>query len=80
MDNNIAWVRKITIECRFSAKSRKEFGDPEAPGVPELYFDLRTVNYNVQYHFAESNGWKTSIGINGMQQQNQNKAERVTNS
>jgi iron complex outermembrane receptor protein len=47
------------------------------PTSAELYFDLRTVNYNLQYHFADRSGWKTSIGVNGMQQQNQNKADEV---
>lgn len=78
LDNNIAWgTGRLQLNVGFQRNQRKEFGDPEAPGVPELYFDLKTVNYNVQYHFAEKNGWKTSMGINGMQQQNQNKAEEV---
>lgn len=78
LDNNIALgTGRLQLNVGFQRNQRKEFGDPEAPGVPELYFDLKTVNYNVQYHFAEKNGWKTSMGINGMQQQNQNKAEEV---
>ena len=78
LDNNIALgTGRLQLNVGFQRNQRKEFGDPEAPGAPELYFDLKTVNYNVQYHFAEKDGWKTSMGINGMQQQNQNKADEV---
>ena len=38
-----------------------------------LFFDLQTFTYTAQFHLAEKNNWKTSIGINGMQQQNTNK-------
>jgi iron complex outermembrane recepter protein len=49
---------------------RKEFGDPTAPTTPELQFNLNTINYNVALKFAEKNGWKTTLGVNGMQQEN----------
>lgn len=39
----------------------------------ELHFDLETINYNIQYHFVESRNWQTTIGTNGMYQQNTNK-------
>lgn len=78
LDNNIALgTGRLQFNIGYQRNQRKEFGDPEAPASPELYFDLRTVNYNLQYHFADMNGWKTSIGVNGMQQQNQNKADEV---
>lgn len=78
LDNNIALgTGRLQFNIGYQRNQRKEFGDPEAPTSPELYFDLRTVNYNLQYHFADMNGWKTSIGVNGMQQQNQNKADEV---
>ena len=38
-----------------------------------LFFDLKTVTYTTQLHLAEKNGFKTSIGVNGMQQNNTNK-------
>ncbi|MGL1236487.1 hypothetical protein ACSTKT_24150, partial [Vibrio parahaemolyticus] len=42
---------------------------------PRLFFDLQTLNYNIQYHLSEKRGWKTSLGINGMYQENKNKGE-----
>lgn len=64
---------RLTVLLGFQRNQRQEFGNVLEPDEKELYFDLQTVNYNVQYHFAEKNNWKTSIGVNGMQQRNLNK-------
>ncbi|GAB3427831.1 TonB-dependent receptor [Niabella aquatica] len=66
---------RIAALIGFQQNKRKEFTDPDAPDEPEAFFDLKTVNYNLAYHLSENNNWKTSIGINGMRQQNQNRAE-----
>ena len=66
---------RITFNIGFQHNQREEFGNIDAPEERELYFDLKTVTYTGQYHFAEKNGWKTSVGINGMQQSNTNKGE-----
>jgi iron complex outermembrane receptor protein len=50
------------------------FGNPDEPSAPDLYFDLKTINYNLQYQMAPNRGWKTTIGANGMYQQNRNLA------
>ncbi|MEN9350135.1 MAG: hypothetical protein RL372_1113 [Bacteroidota bacterium] len=77
-DNNIALSRgRLAFNIAYQRNQRKEFADHTAPDVPELYFDLSTINYTLQYHAPEKNGWKTSIGINGMQQQNKNNAAEV---
>lgn len=66
---------RLTFNLGYQRNQRQEFGNVLEPDEKELYFDLNTVNYNLQYHFAEKNNWKTSIGINGMQQTNKNKGE-----
>ena len=38
-----------------------------------LYFDLGTLNYSFQYLLPETNNWKHTIGVNGLQQSNKNK-------
>jgi iron complex outermembrane receptor protein len=77
-DNSISLGKsRLTVNLGFQRNQRKEFGDYTQPNTPALYFDLKTITYNVQYHLPNSNGWKTTIGINGMQQQNENKAEEV---
>jgi iron complex outermembrane receptor protein len=77
-DNNISLGKsRLTVNIGFQRNQRLEFGDYTTPNTPQLYFDLKTVTYNIQYHLPTTNGWKTSLGLNGMQQQNQNKAEEV---
>ena len=77
-DNSISLGNgRLNINIGYQQNKRKEFGDPFATTTPGLYFNLQTVNYNVQYHFAERAGWKTAIGANGMFQQNKNLGEEV---
>jgi len=77
-DNSFSLPKgRLAFTIGYQRNQRLELADHTAPGEPELYFDLNTVNYNLQYHLQENNGWKSAIGINGMFQQNKNKAEEV---
>jgi iron complex outermembrane receptor protein len=77
-DNNFSFGRdRLTVNIGYQRNQRKEFGDPAAKYTPDLHFDLQTVNYNLQYSFAERTGWKTSVGATGMYQQNRNLASEV---
>lgn len=64
---------RLNFNIAYQRNQREEFGNVLDPAERELYFDLHTVNYNLQYHFAEKNNWKTSIGVNGMSQSSANK-------
>ncbi len=64
---------RLTMNVGFQRNQRQEFGNVLSPEQNQLFFDLQTINYNVQYHFAEKNNWSATIGINGMQQHNINK-------
>ena len=68
---------RLTFTLGYQRNIRKEFANVLAPEESNLYFDLNTVNYNLQYHLAERNHWKTTIGVNGLQQSNFNKGEEV---
>ena len=68
---------KLSVNLGFQSNKRKEFADVLDPNTPELYFDLNTFTYNVQYHLPDNNKWKTAAGITGMQQSNKNKADEV---
>jgi iron complex outermembrane receptor protein len=68
---------RLTFILGYQRNQRQEFGNVLDPGETELFFDLNTVNYNFQYHFNEQKNWRTSIGVNGMQQTNKNKGEEV---
>lgn len=68
---------KLSLVLGYQNNKRKEFGDVLTPLLPELYFDLNTITYNVQYHLSGFNKWKTSLGLSGMYQSNLNKAEEA---
>jgi len=64
---------RLTILLGHQRNQRQEFGNVLVTGEKSLYFDLGTFNYSLQYHFAEKNNTKTTIGLNGIQQTNKNK-------
>ncbi len=73
-DNNIKIGRNnLTFNIGYQQNQREEFGNPDDKEERSLFFDLRTITYTAQFHLAENKGWKSSIGINGMQQNNNNK-------
>lgn len=77
-DNNILFKKsRLTFNVGYQENRRREFGDVLNNTVPSIYFDLKTLNYNIQYHFEENKGWKTSLGLNGMSQANKNLAEET---
>jgi iron complex outermembrane recepter protein len=73
--NNYFVLNKGTINLDLGIQNnkRREFGDVLNPNNTALFFDLTTFNYNIRYNFPEINGWATSTGISGMQQNNVNK-------
>ena len=64
---------RLTVLLGHQRNQRQEIGNVLVPGEKSLYFDLGTFNYSLQYHFAEKNNTKTTIGLNGIQQSNKNK-------
>ena len=73
-DNSIKINKnRLAFNIGYQNNRREEFGNINDINERSLYFDLKTITYTTQFHFAEQNGLKTSIGINGMQQNNTNK-------
>ncbi len=73
-DNSIKLGKnRVSINVGFQHNQREEFGNPDDLNERALFFDLKTITYTAQYHLHETNGWATSIGVNGMRQQNTNK-------
>lgn len=66
---------RLTLALGYQRNERQEFGNVLDPSEKELAFELGTVNYNLQYHFTEKNNWRTTLGLNGMEQTNKNKGE-----
>ncbi|MEQ1676314.1 MAG: TonB-dependent receptor [Chitinophagaceae bacterium] len=78
LDNNFAIKKsRLKINLGYQNNQRQEFGNPEDPAEKELFFDLKTINYNVQWQLPEMKEWHTTIGINGMSQANENKGAEV---
>lgn len=73
-DNNIKLgSSRLSLNLGWQRNRREEFGNPDDINERSLFFDLKTFTYTAQFHFKERNGWKPSIGINGMQQDNRNR-------
>jgi iron complex outermembrane receptor protein len=78
LDNNIK-LGSDRLKATFGLQrnQRMEFGNVLDLNEKELYFDLNTFNYSIQYLKAEKNNWKNTFGINGMQQNNTNRGEEA---
>ena len=77
-DNNfVVGGGRATVNLGYQDNKRREFGEDARPDLPDLYFDLKTFNYSLQYHLTEKNGWINSFGLTGMYQQNRNQAKEV---
>ena len=73
-DNNFKLGNNnLTLNIGYQQNRREEFGDIDKPTQQGLFFDLKTTTYAAQFHLKETNGWKPSIGVNGMNQRNKNR-------
>lgn len=73
-DNNLYLGNggRLALTLGYQENKRREYEDVLAPDDVALYFKLKTFNYAVKYYFADMDGWQTTVGVNGMQQQNSN--------
>ncbi|AHJ95851.1 TonB-dependent receptor [Hymenobacter swuensis DY53] len=73
-DNNfILGQHRLTLNVGWQQNLRREFGNPEDYYEKSLFFQLRTVDYALRWFLPEMQGWNTTVGVSGMQQENQNK-------
>ena len=63
----------MAFNVGYQQNQREEFGNPDSLDERALFFDLKTATYTAKLLVHEMNGWKTTIGLNGMNQQNINK-------
>jgi len=68
---------RLKLNLGYQDNLRKEFGDPENENEAELFFDLKTITYNVQLSLKEKKEWHVTVGANGMYQDNKNKGEEA---
>ncbi|MFT3681675.1 MAG: TonB-dependent receptor [Ferruginibacter sp.] len=73
-DNNIKLGKnRLSVNVGYQQNQREEFGNPDDLDERALFFDLKTITYTAKLMLKEMEGWKTTLGINGMNQQNTNK-------
>ena len=77
-DNNFNIGKsRLKFTLGYQNNLRKEFGNAEDPSETELSFDLKTLDYNLQWRLGERNKWETTLGFSGMYQRNLNKGEET---
>lgn len=77
-DNNFGIGKsKLKVNVGYQNNLRKEFADPEKPHEAGLFFDLKTLNYNLQWSLPEKAEWQTTFGVGGMRQTNTNNGEET---
>lgn len=71
-DNNVYLSNggRLALTLGYQWNRRKELGNVLDPNDPDLFLKLNTFNYGLRYYLPEMNGWQTTIGVNGMKQQN----------
>lgn len=78
VDNNFVLKNsRLKLNIGFQNNLRQEFGNPEDPDEKELFFDLKTLSYNLQWQLPEQKEWHTSVGVSGMRQTNENRGEEA---
>ncbi len=78
LDNNFnIGKNRLKLTVGYQKNKRREFAnlEQEEAKEPELFFDLNTVNYTAHWLLPEKGRWHTTLGFNGMFQQNENKGE-----
>jgi iron complex outermembrane receptor protein len=65
---------RLTLQVNYQQNLRREYGNALATTTPDLYFQLRTVDYAVRYFLPEMSGWNLAVGSTGLRQQNRNLA------
>jgi iron complex outermembrane receptor protein len=72
-NNFIFGESKLGVIIGFQENVRREFSHPQYPEIAGLYLILNTFTYDIKYYFPEFYGWESTIGVNGMYQNNTNK-------
>ncbi|MHA4810883.1 TonB-dependent receptor [Flavitalea flava] len=64
----------IDATLGFQQNIRREYNHPAKTGQPGLYVRLNTLNYGLRYNAPSFSNIEVSVGMNGMVQDNKNKA------
>ncbi len=69
--NNIIYFKnsKLDLNLGYISNDRKEFADSQ---IPNLFWKLKTINYDAKYHLPKFGNLESIFGIQGMNQTNTN--------
>jgi iron complex outermembrane receptor protein len=74
LDNSLVLgTGRLNLRIGLQQNHRQEANDLTQGDVYNNYFFLNTINYDARYIFAEKNHFELSAGVNGMQQNSQNR-------
>jgi len=60
----------LAVNLGYEYSHRREFTHPEDGTIPGLNLELATYTYDVKYDFDLGKGYETTLGVNGMYQNN----------
>src|SRR6202012_5163934 len=61
----------LIVNLGYQYSHRREFTHPQDADIPGLNLELSTYTYDVKYDFSIAKDYETTIGVNGMYQNNQ---------
>ena len=67
----------LDILLGFQKNQRQEFANADDMNTSDVWLDLQTINYSAKFNFYQNKNWKTTIGLNGMEQSNKNQADEL---
>jgi iron complex outermembrane receptor protein len=76
-NNFIFGKSKLALNLGLQQSTRREFSHPLYPDLAGLYLVLKVFSYDIKYYLPEVKGLETTIGVNGMYQQNSNKGTEL---
>jgi iron complex outermembrane receptor protein len=68
--NFIIGSGNLIVNLGYQYSHRREFTHPDSANVPGLNLQLTTWTYDVKYDFNLGKGYETTVGVNGMYQNN----------
>lgn len=60
----------LVVNLGYQFSHRREYTHPEDATIPGLNLQLSTYTYDVKYNFDLAKGYETTVGVNGMYQNN----------
>ncbi|MCJ8208398.1 TonB-dependent receptor [Mucilaginibacter sp. RS28] len=60
----------LIVNLGYQYSHRREYTHPQDADIPGLNLQLNTYTYDIKYNYPLGNGYETTVGVNGMYQNN----------